>query len=231
MCTPLYTPTVQVYRCRYTITKARRELSPASWLVRSPVSPTGGLERPSRTSSSLTAAAARPSRFVHPAVPLQSTAINFRCPDMRALSLRRTTPLTGLLDSRRVAHDHESSGHLRYIRLKKIGRTRRRPLEGARTRHQRAAAMPVCCRWLGRVWCTATDPGMFSVRHTCRLRHTMCATCIRTRPWLPDDIGQLRHYFDAHTEALHGAPEPEFAFQLPGEVRPTTGQRHRWRDG
>ena len=126
---------------------------------------------------------------------------------------------------------HESFGHLRYIRLKKIGRTRRRPLEGARTRHQRAAAMPVCCRWLGRVWCTATDPGMFSVRHTCRLRHTMCATCIRTRPWLPDDIGQLRHYFDAHTEALHGAPEPEFAFQLPGEVRPTTGQRHRWRDG
>ena len=37
---------------------------------------------------------------------------------------------------------HESFGHLRYIRLKKIGRTRRRPLEGARTRGTSAAMPP-----------------------------------------------------------------------------------------
>ena len=37
-------------------------------------------------------------------------------------------------------------GHLRYIWLKKIGRTRRRPLEGARTRHQRPCPLPTEAR-------------------------------------------------------------------------------------
>ena len=47
---------------------------------------------------------------------------------------------------------------------------------------------------------------------------------------LPRVAALLRRYLDVRTEALHGAPEPEFAFQLPGEVRPTTASMERWLD-
>ena len=40
----------------------------------------------------------------------------------------------------------------------------------------------------------------------------------------------LRRYFSARAVALHGAPKPAFAFQLPGEVRPTTASMERWLD-
>ena len=75
---------------------------PPGW---SPVSPTGGLERPSRTSSSRTAAAARPSRFVHPAAPLHSTAINFHRPD----ACTQTTPVCSANGPLQALRTHSSN--------------------------------------------------------------------------------------------------------------------------
>ena len=92
-------------------------------------------------------------------------------------------------------------------------------------------------RDLVEIWLRLSEKGKKgqAIRRIVRLPLSQSPLTSGWPPFRPSVCGiaaLLRHYFDARTEALHGAPEPEFAFQLPGEVRPTTAsmELERWLD-